>query len=225
MRYDSSAEMTTGRIKATREEPTGSLRNAAIVFVLSLGSGFTVYIGVALIGWGAGWDSAPAKIASGIAVLVVWGWFLFQYVPDLLWTIERVTKRDIDRDGLIGPPSYVSYDLPLSRNTLIRGELPIDGKLLRDWCMAAQRGNSLSYDAWKSRFSLPQGSNGRARYNAFRQALVEQGLALESGGNVGLELTGRGRMFVDSFIEGDEGTPLLDAHHDSAMGQDTYTRT
>ena len=211
MRYDSSVELATGRVKATREEPTGSLRNAAIVFILSLGSGVTVYVGTAMICWGAGWDSAPAKIASGIAILVVWGWFLFQYVPDLLWTIERVTKRDFNKDGFTGPPSVVQYELRPTANTTWLGELVVRPFLLRDWCMAARNGNSLAFDHWATRFALPDGTRGREQYARFRRALVEQELARKVGGNVGIELTGKGWMFVDSFLASDEGTTLLGA--------------
>jgi len=207
MRYDSSVEMTTGRVKATREEPTGSLRNAAIVFVLSLGSGFTVYIGVALIGWGAGWDSAPAKIASGIAILVVWGWFLFQYVPDLLWTIERVTKRDFDKNGVVGQPDIHQWMMKVNDTTSWLGELYVDKATLYDWCIAAQHGYSLSIDRWSDRFALPNGRSGRKQYDKFKEQLLREGIIEEVGGSVGIRLTEpKGWQVTEGFLT---HTPLL----------------
>ena len=211
MRYDSSVEMAGGRVKAKRGEPSVTFTKAALTFILSLGSGFTVYVGVGMVGWGFGWDSAPAKVASGVAVLVVWGWFLFQYVPDLLWTIERVTKRDINRDGYTGRPTIVQYELQPTNNTLWRGDFMVNPHVLREWCMAARNGRSLAYNQWVDLFALPDGTRGREQYAKFRRALISQEMVREIGGNVGIELTGKGWMFIDSFLASDEGTTLLGA--------------
>ena len=194
--------------EATRETPDHA-RNIWVVFVMAFGSGITVMFGAWLIALGAGTDKGTALVLGGVATLVVW--FVWLLRSDaVIWTIETVTGHDVNRDGSIGEPQATDaktwVELPLSRTQRIILELDAPETTIREWCVTAINGGSLSYANWEGRFSLPDGTQGRERYGQFRQQLTDRGLAIEKGGNIGLKLTRTGWLFVEAFAEA-EGQP------------------
>jgi len=196
--------------EATKETPDHP-RNIWLVFAMSLGSGITVMFGAWLIALGAGTDKRTALVLGGLATLVVW--FVWMLRSDaVIWTVETVIGHDINRDGAIGEPQSVSYDIPLSTTQRIMGELSVSDVVLREWCRTAIGGGSLAYRHWEPRFQTPTMS-GRDAYAQFRAQLVGRKLAVEKGSNVGLKLTRNGYIFAAAFAEMDESdaTPLLDA--------------
>ena len=173
--------------EATKQTPDHA-RNIWLVFAMAFGSGLTVMFGAWLIALGLDTDRKFALAAGGLAVLAVWAWWLFK-AESLLWTIETVTGTDIDRDGFQGlPPQYTQVMLPTGPMSLQIAGLPFSPELIRDWCRAAWNGQSVSFAAWKMRFSLPDGSKGEERYRQFRDFLVGKGYAEEVGGPVGFRI-------------------------------------
>ena len=206
---------TAWQFKEAVKESPDRPRNIWLVFAMSLGSGATVMIGSLLIIAGIDGDGHHALVAGGLATLFVWAWWLFK-ADALVFTFEKITGHDLNRDGSIGEPQAQNQktyiELPLSATQRLIIELDASWELVQDWCITAANGGSLSYASWEPRFALPDGTEGRERYSQYRQQLVSRGLAREKG-NAGLKFTRNGWLFVEAMTELDAGTPtaLLDA--------------
>ncbi len=146
--------------------------------------------------------------------------FLFRrvIVHELYMVFERITGQDLNQDGYVGePPKQVThYELNKGPHSFKVGEIEVEPQLLIDWCSAAMNQQSLSYTAWTNRFALPDGTQGRERYQEFRKHLVKEKYAKEVGGSVGLKIlwgNSDAVQFIGGFanMEAAQGTPLLDA--------------
>ena len=220
-RFDSTAQFVSRTdndapfAHAKKETPDRTI-NAALPFGLALGAGLVTFIAVGLIVWGVRGKVQIAMIAAGAVMLLVmfwWIWLLWK--EKLIWSIEQVFGTDINRDGYTGPPQYTNFELQRGPGSIRFGTVGVPPQLVIDWCEAARNRESLAYSAWESRFALPDGTQGRERYQEFRRQLVKEGFAEEAGGNIGLRIKWRNPdavAFVNGFANAtpEDGTPLLE---------------
>lgn len=59
----------------------------------------------ALLAWALGWSWRVPVVVLALAVSLAWLWRL-RLLDDLLWTVERFTGHDVNRDGQVGKPSF-----------------------------------------------------------------------------------------------------------------------
>lgn len=62
----------------------------------------------ALLAWAFGWAWRVVAVAVAVALIGSWFWRL-RLVDSLLWTVERVTGRDMNNDNQIGRPAATSF--------------------------------------------------------------------------------------------------------------------
>lgn len=188
------------------------------VFCWALGSGFFAFLLAAFVSLAIKQPLWGALVWAGLVAAGVWFSMLVDWRA-LLVATEDITGLDLDGDGYSGEPEMpqpsTHFTLPTGPGSVRMGELDLAPELVIDWCHAARNGYSLSFTSWQGRFALPDGSQGRERYQEFRTWLVKEKYAEEIGGNVGLRIRWQDQDAV-RFISGfattrpEDGTPLLE---------------
>jgi len=147
----------------------------------------------------AGWLGLFAEI--GIFILVI----LYKGATQ---TKETIDGPDIEANR---PTEINRFEYHATERSLQLAELPAPKDVIRDWCITALNGGSLSYSSWQKRFATrPNFSDGADRYRTFRAALVSAEWATEQGTH-SISLTEKGeRGFEDWLVRNPEPTPLLE---------------
>ena len=225
VKFDSSTQWTGWQATQKVEVPPGvcverrvPLRaptmhsDVGVPFLLSLGSGFFVFVVIAILLLAFDLKIVAAAALGGLAAAGIW-FALVALWPRTLWATETITAPE----PVPPPPTVVKthYELPTGPNTVRIGEIDVDPELVIAWCQAACQNRSLAYTAWERKFALDDGTHGRQRYEAFRAYLVKEGFAEEAGGNVGLRVCWKDKDAV-RFVKGfavqspAKTTPLLE---------------
>ena len=188
MKFDSSLPYKSSE----KYTPAGNpIQNVGAILLLSAGVVVIVLLLGLLICVSMEWPLRFIPCGAGVALLALWVMLLAMYRewPKLFFTLEQTIERDINQDGHIGPPPQrTTIELPAGPNRLRIADFAIEPELLMEWCRAAVNRESLAINAWIARFSLPDGTQGRQRYEAFRAKLIYHGIAEDAGGNVGLRV-------------------------------------
>ena len=217
MKFDTTDQLT-GRVKATRETPAPA-SNAVSIFLVPWWAGVAVFVALFLfVGGILVCVKFPLLGVPSMGMGLVMLWALFWWLPHqpaFMWIRERVSQRDINQDGYIGaPPQVTAFELHEQGGGIKIGQLRVEPELVRDWCLAAVNGESLSFAAWSNRFALPDGTQGRERYTEFRNLLVGRGFVKDRGSQ-GLRVDWQNTdavTFVSQFSEIDvsEGVPMIE---------------
>ena len=218
-KFDSEVRAPAFAFKeATRTTPE-YLGKTLIIVPLAAGVGLVVLIGWWFICLGLGWTKTDALFWAGLTMIACVLFSFYRVWKDELYNaVEEIFGHDLDGDGYIGaPPKQIThYELNRGGNNFRVGEIEVEPQLLIDWCTAAYHRRSTAYELWEHRFALPDGTQGRKRYQQFRDHLVKEKFAKEVGGSVGLKIAWgnpEAVQFIGGFADMDvsQGTPLLDA--------------
>lgn len=204
---------TTFPFKEIKRETPEHFRNVWVGFIQTFGTGLAMTVATWAVAKGMDFNPKTCLAWGGFAMIAsTVFWFIKS--PELIHTIETKTGFDINQDGHIGRPvtycTYYTFDL--SKTQQIRGMLGVEDTLVIDWCRAAIKGNSLAVNSWSSRFALPDGTEGKARYKTFQTHLINRKLAHPPRGNKSITLTPAGWIFAQAFAETEleEPIPLLE---------------
>ncbi len=211
-------ELPPGVQSVTREVPTRApsiISDVLVPLLNALASALVVFLFIGAMTLQADVKIKIPVILAGLALAGVWFSHLRAGWDRLLWSIEEITGADVNQDGQIGKPSVTHFELPTGPQSFRFGEIRLPPELVIEWCQAAWNRQSLAYGAWESKFALPDGTQGRERYQQFRGWLVREGYAEEVGGNIGLRIRWRNPdalALISGFAGAmpEDGTPLLE---------------
>jgi hypothetical protein len=137
--------------------------------------------------------------------MYLWG-FRSDDLLGLFWNIETASRRDIDGDGMIGPPVRESFEIVQTERKALGAShtaiIDIQGRpeCFAKFAYAAVTGDSLAMDAWCGR-DRPW---SRADYIHNRQECIRLGW-LEwrdpRNRNLGLDLTEMGEHGLGPWLE------------------------
>jgi hypothetical protein len=153
-------------------------------------------------------DGDPVKVWAGLALgisAVAW-LLLLADTRRLLWALERVTGRDLDRDGTAGPPGKRTLEVEVkegNRRRIIGADwLGMDDDRLILLAAHLVRGGSLAEGALgKSSAIFPAGIND---FRKVRGKLIEAGLIAQVNPDApsqGHEVTPAGRAVFRRLVE------------------------
>jgi hypothetical protein len=113
MRFDRDVQAPGVQFKeATRETPE-FLGQTIVIVPLSIGVGFTVLLGAALVCWGLKVPAAGALVAGGLTMSTCALFAFWRIWEDRIYQgIETIIGHDLDGDGFVGqPPRTVSIEI------------------------------------------------------------------------------------------------------------------
>jgi len=212
-RYNSSwvgtsPEVIPENTEAERREPA---RGASLVADFAVPVCQSVFTGVLFGGvvrvivgqtsWrGDGWT---LFLSVGLVVALLSWLVLLTQTRSLLWGVEKLVRRDLDRDGTVGRPQEVEtveVEVHTGNHTRVipAGWLGLGDHKLKLLASDLARGRSLSEaDLGQDKSLFPRGIN---QFREVRSRLVQAGLVAlvnESAPNLGYELTPSGRAVFD----------------------------
>lgn len=134
---------------------------------------------------------------------------------DVLFTVEEVTGKDLNRDGVVGTNVLVQTD----ERQWMAGRYAISPELLFEWARVALDGGRLSYSRWEKEW--PGNREGYAR---FRDTLISEGrLKKTPSGQVSLTDSGRKYFGQLARMTETDVTPL--PHSQGYPQLPSHTRT
>lgn len=195
----------------SRQEPARSASVAADVGVPLLQAAVTGGLVAGLLTFAAarlGYRGDLLTLWGGVALAissVAWVALLGQH-RRLLWAVEKLTGRDLDRDGQAGNPAKRRLEVHVKEggHTAIVGAdwLGMDDDRLVRFAAALVAGRGLAEGVWaKDRGTFPGGIND---FRRVRGKLLEAGLIAWVNGqnpNLGYTLTRAGRAAFGSLAE------------------------
>jgi hypothetical protein len=139
-------------------------------------------------------------IVAGLVATAVWVYLLIES-RRLLWTIERVTGRDIDGDGEKGKPALPPIQVEVtSGQKQVYLELPGKPEALAALARGVLAGRPMAEDSWSGR----AGPFSRSEFRQIRDTLIERGLATWRNPDAkaqGCELTAAGRAVFRRLVD------------------------
>lgn len=171
-------------------------------------SGFAIGLLSIWPGWYFAWDWLTPMGLAGVTFAGTW-LFLLSDHRRALWNIERISGRDIDGDGRIGPDPEPVAPPPQIHRVEVTEQRP--GQFHRQYFDLPA---GIDYDKMKAiatAINLPGGSFSRpylcatkglltqTEYNQLRQRFLAAGMVITSSNKT--ELTGSGRAMVKSYLE------------------------
>ena len=174
LRQEAVQHQIPAHVQLRREVP-GPLRNTLALSILALSSGGVMFLAFGLLCIGFSWSVLVAIIASGVTIIVVWGW-LFAFRTDdmfrLMWAIETATGRDFTQDGVIGPVVTVEVSDFEHRN-MRRLDFPCEPEVLCKFARAIVSGQrTLAMEHWTGK----RGPFSRGEYSDLLATLHERGM-------------------------------------------------
>lgn len=161
-------------------QPTRQPSLESDVFVPALQTLFTALaaaIVAGLLALAFRWPIQVVLIATALVLALGWVWRL-RLADSLLWRVESMTGKDIDKDGAIGAPRPVTLLNP----SLARGEVK---QLAQDAASTSKRADLLAFVGKCYQFGTSESAHGlkggggpdRERYREHRDVLLRLGVA------------------------------------------------
>ena len=223
LRQEAVQHQIPAHVQLRREVP-GPLRNTLALSILALSSGGVMFLAFGLLCIGFSWSVLVAIIASGVTIIVVWGW-LFAFRTDdmfrLMWAIETATGRDFTQDGVIGQPGFTVEVSDFEHRRIKYPRLPCEPALFQRFARDIVTGRKTLAEAQWAGKGLPF---SRASYGNLLDRLLAEGWidwVDPNATNLGRELTDLGREVFEqvatrTYVR--TGTGVLPVPSDDFVG-------
>jgi len=196
--------------EAKKRTPDRTINALVLPFGMALAAGMTTFVGVGLIAIGCKLPVKWPLILAGVVILLVMViGFIWLFKKELIMTVETISNRDLDGDGVIGEPEPQTISIEVvnpDNRSLKYLHLPIPEEALRKLCVGlVVHQRPFSEAEWTGRgqpFS-------RAEFREIRAKLLAAGVIAWKDSRhkqQGIEFTAWGRRVMHRALESCVGT-------------------